>query len=90
MKEHGDALKAVGDLAGDHIEINRAALLKISELGDLKTVEPYFPTEAPSAERRRFPVIFHKTDVMRQRVNPDGAKTIQIKLLGDSPGRVSR
>src|SRR5258708_22090078 len=39
LKKRGDALQAVGQLGGNWVEVNAAALLEICKLRDLQTVE---------------------------------------------------
>jgi hypothetical protein len=78
LQEHRDALEAIRNFTRNHFEVDRAALLEISELRDFLAVEPDFPAEAPGAERRRFPVVFNKTDIVRKRVDADRAQTVEI------------
>jgi len=81
LEEHRDTLKTVGDLARDDIEIDRPALLEISELGNLKAVKPDLPSQSPGTKCRGLPIIFHETDIMSQRIDPYRAKAVEIKLL---------
>ena len=62
---HGQALEPVGDLGADRIAFDAAHLLEIGELGDLHPVAPHFPAQAPGAERRAFPVVLDKADVVQ-------------------------
>src|SRR6266852_4046108 len=50
LKKRANALEAVSELHGDGIEIDASALLEVSELGDLKTVEQNLPADAPGAQ----------------------------------------
>ncbi len=56
-------------------------LLKIGELRNFHAVAPHFPAETPRAERRAFPIILDKTNVMQRRVESDLAQRTQIELL---------
>ena len=65
-------------------------MLEISKLSNLERVEPDFPTEAPSTERGRFPIIFKKPDVILLNWNADVAKTVEIKVLGSTKLAITR
>ncbi len=67
LQEHRDALEAVGDLAGDRLQVDAAHLLEIGELRDLQAVEHHLPADAPGAERRRLPVVLLEADVVLPR-----------------------
>ena len=69
---HRQTLKAIGNLTGDWEALDTANLLKIGELSDFHTVEPDLPTETPSPQCGRLPVVLYKTDIMRQRINTNG------------------
>ena len=56
-------------------------MLEIGKLRDFLAVEPDFPAEAPGAERGRLPIVFHKTDVVRERVNAERVQAVEIKFL---------
>ncbi len=49
LQIHGQALQAIGDLAGDGLAVDAAHLLEVGELRDLHAVEPNLPAQAPSA-----------------------------------------
>jgi hypothetical protein len=68
LQVHGDAFEAVGDLASDRLAVQAADLLEIGELRDFHAVQPDFPTQAPSAQGRRFPVVLDKADVVDERI----------------------
>src|SRR5580700_8269932 len=53
-----DAIESVGELHRNRVEILPAALLEISELRDLLTIEQHLPANSPSAQSRRLPVVF--------------------------------
>ncbi len=50
LQVHGDALKPVGELAGDRVTFQAAHLLEVGELGYFHAVQPDFPTQTPGAE----------------------------------------
>ena len=50
-----------------------AGLLKIGELGNLHAVQPYFPAQPRGTQGRRLPVVFHKPDIMFQRIKAQSA-----------------
>src|SRR5580658_2214378 len=58
LQKCGDAFQAVGDLAGDGVKVDAAALLEVGELRDLKAIQHNLPADAPGAERGRLPVVF--------------------------------
>src|SRR5712691_8687696 len=80
-QEHRQTLDAVRQLSRDRREINSAGLLEVRELRDLHSVEQDLPTDAPRAERRRFPVVFLEADVMTREIESDCAQRIEIDLL---------
>ena len=76
-----ETFKAVGYFHGNGIAFESADLLEVRELCDLHAVNPDFPSEAPCAKRRAFPVILNKADVVLVRVDADRAQAAQIELL---------
>jgi hypothetical protein len=56
------------------MQIRSAALLKVSELRNLKAVEHHLPANSPGPQRGRLPVIFFKLDVVLAKINPDHAQ----------------
>src|SRR5262249_44280651 len=58
LEEGREALQTVGELGGDEVQIDAAALLEVGELRDLQAVEHDLPAYAPGAEGGRFPVVF--------------------------------
>src|ERR1700733_8936401 len=78
---HREPFKPVCQFGRDRIAIEAADLLEIGELGDFHAVAPDFPSEPRGAERRALPIVFDETNVMMQRVDPDGANTIEINVL---------
>ena len=81
LQAHGNALKPISDLDRGHVQNDPARLLEVGELSDFLTVQPDFPSETPGRERRRFPVIFHKADIMLRRINTQGKQRIEIEFL---------
>ncbi len=77
---HRYAFEAVGDFGTNRITIKAAALLEISKLGYFHTIQPYFPSQPPGPQGRRFPVIFHQPDIMFIRFNPQVAQTIKVEV----------
>ena len=80
LQVHGQALQAVGDLAGDGPAVNAADLLEVGELRDLHAVEPDFPAQAPGAQRRVFPVVFDKADVVLLEVKAQRFERAEVEL----------
>jgi uncharacterized protein len=78
---HGEAFQAICQLARNRLTIKAAHLLKIGKLRHLHPVTPYFPAKAPCAQRRAFPIILDKADVVEQRVDADRSQATQIKFL---------
>ena len=88
LEKHGEAFQAISDFAGNRIEINPAALLKIGELSDFQTIQPNFPTQTPSPQGGRFPVIFHKPKIVLQRLDAADLEAFKIDVLNIGWGRL--
>ncbi len=78
---HRKPFQPVGQFACDRLAIEPAHLLEVGELGDFHPVAPDLPAQPPCAERWRFPVILDKADIMRERVDADGAEALEIEFL---------
>jgi len=78
---HRKPLEPVGELARDRRAFDARDLLKISELRHFHAVAPALPPEPPRAERRTFPIVLDKADVMQMRIDADRFQRFQIKLL---------
>ena len=81
LEKGAQAFESVGQFGRDGIEIHAPALLEVGELCDFEAIEHDLPSDAPRAERRRFPVIFFKLDVVLPQVNADRAQRFEIKFL---------
>src|SRR5688500_1245958 len=81
LQVHGQALQAIGNLAQHRLAGEAADLLEVGELGDLHAVEPHFPAQAPSAERRRFPVVLDAADVVLARRGAEALQRIEVQRL---------
>jgi hypothetical protein len=73
LQVHRQTLDAVGDFAGDRLAVDAANLLEVGELRHFHAVEPDFPAQAPSAERRIFPVVLDEADVVLLEVRPSAS-----------------
>ena len=51
LEESGQPFEAVSQLHRDDVQVDAAALLEVSELRDLQTVQHHLPADAPGAER---------------------------------------
>ena len=78
---HGQPFEAVGEFARDRLAVIAAHLLEIGELRDFHAVAPHFPAKAPGTQRRAFPVILDKADVMDQGIDADFHEAAEIQLL---------
>src|SRR3546814_18305176 len=78
---HDEALEPVGELGGDRIAVDAADLLEVGELADLHAVAPDLPAEAPGAHRRALPVVLAEADVVRPRVDAEGAQRTAVELM---------
>ena len=78
---HGDPFDAVGQFHADGMKIEPADLLEVGELRDFHPVEPHLPAESPGADRGRFPVVFHETNIVFQGVDPEALEGVEIELL---------
>ena len=58
-----------------------ADLLEIGELRHFHAIAPDLPSQTPGPERRAFPVILDKADVMQRRVQPDGGQRAEVEVL---------
>jgi hypothetical protein len=72
LQVHGQALQAVGDLAGDGLAVDAADLLEVGELRHLHAVEPDLPAQAPGAQRGVLPVVLDEADVVLLQVEAQG------------------
>src|SRR5216683_790186 len=72
LKKGANAFESVGQLGADGIQVNPAALLEISKLRDLQTIEHYLPAHAPSTKSWRFPVVLFKLNVVLTEINANG------------------
>ena len=86
MQVHGEAFQTIGDFTRDRLAFQTAHLLEVRELGDFHAVHPDFPAQAPGAERRVFPVVFHEANVINRSVDAQRAKATQIQV-NDVNGR---
>ena len=78
---HRQTLQAVGDFAGYRFALEAADLLEIGELRHFHAVQPDFPAETPGAQRRVFPVVFNKADVMNGGIDAQLFQRAEIELL---------
>ena len=81
LDEHGEALQAVGDLHGHRVALEAAHLLEVGELGHFHAVDPDLPAQAPGAQRRALPVVFHEAHVMGRDIDADGLEASQVQIL---------
>ena len=80
LQVHGQALKAVGNFAGNGFAIDAAHLLEVSELRHLHAIEPNFPAQAPCTQSWIFPIVFNKTNVVLFQVKAQGFERAQIQI----------
>src|SRR5262245_56345572 len=80
LQIHCETLEPVGDFARDGPAVETTGLLEVGELRDFHAVEPHLPAEAPSAERRRFPVVFDEANVVRERIEAERAQRSEIAI----------
>src|SRR6185503_1137083 len=81
LQERCDAFESISQFRGNWKKINTTALLKISKLRDLQTVEHDLPANSPSAQGWRFPIVFFELNVMLVQINSHRAQRFKIKLL---------
>ncbi len=55
--------------------------MEIGKLADLHAVEPHLPAQAPGAQGGRFPVVFHKADVVVFYRHSNSLQALQIEVL---------
>src|SRR6266852_8046731 len=71
LQESAQPLQTVGEFGRNRVEVDAATLLEISELRNLESIEHDLPPDAPSAQRRRLPVIFFELNVVLPQINTD-------------------
>jgi hypothetical protein len=81
LQIRGDAIEPVSEFHRNRIEINSAALLKVSELRDLEPIEKNLPPDSPRAERRRFPIVLFESNVVFLEIDSDCAQAFEIQIL---------
>src|SRR4030065_2188675 len=81
LKIHGDPFYAISNLNGNGVEFDPAGLLKIGELGDLHSIQPDLPPQAPRTAGGRLPIIFDEANIVLQWIDPEGLQTAQGDLL---------
>src|SRR4030065_2320707 len=87
LKTQGDPFYAISNLNGNGVEFDPASLLKIGKLGDLHSIQPDLPPQAPCTEGRRLPIIFDEANIVLQWIDPEGLQTVQVDLLNSQGGR---
>jgi hypothetical protein len=55
--------------------------LEIGKLGDLHSIEPDLPTQAPRAECGRLPIVFDEPDIMVEGIDAKGLQAVEIDIL---------
>ena len=78
---HSQTFQTVGNFYSNRFYVKATNLLEVGELGNFHTVQPNFPTQAPSAQGGRFPVIFYKADVMFFLTNAKFSQALEIQVL---------
>src|SRR4030042_1424017 len=78
---HGYSFQAICYLNRNRVKPYAACLLEVGKLRDLHAIQPYLPAQSRGAESWRFPVIFHKSDIMVQGIYPKRPKAVEIYIL---------
>ena len=78
---HRQTFQPVGQLARNRMTVVAANLLEIGELTDFHPVAPDLPAKTPCAQRRAFPVVLDKSDVVQRHIDPDGTQRTKVQLL---------
>ena len=81
LHEGAQTLEPISQLSADGVQIETAALLEVSELGDLHPIHHHLPAHAPRAHSRPFPVIFLEFQVVFLQVDADRFKRLEVQLL---------
>ena len=74
-----NALKAVGNFGADRLKFNAPHLLEIGKLRYFRAVPPHLPSESGGTERRRFPVVLNKADVVFARRDTEVIEALKIE-----------
>src|SRR5690606_28344696 len=80
LQIHGQALEAVGDLAGSRGAVKPAHLLEVGELGYFHAIEPDFPAQAPGTQGGVFPVVLDEADIVLRGVDAQGAQGVDVQI----------
>src|SRR5216683_7097533 len=78
LKISADAIQSVSQLRRNRIQVDPAALLKISELRNFEAVQENLPAHSPGTQGGRFPVVFLKSHIVRGEVQANRCQTVQI------------
>lgn len=81
LQIHGQTFQTIGQLHADGMQVDAAHLLEVGELAHFHAVEPHFPAQAPGAQGGRFPVVFHKADIVLGGIDAQGVQAFQIQFL---------
>ncbi|MPN40339.1 hypothetical protein SDC9_187875 [bioreactor metagenome] len=81
LNVHGQTFQTIGDFTGDRLTFQSADLLEVSELRHFHPVQPHFPAQTPGTQRRVFPVIFHKANVVDGWIHTQLFQRPEIQLL---------
>jgi hypothetical protein len=80
LDKHGQPLQSVGNFSGNRPAVDTAALLEVSKLGNLHSIQPDFPAQSPGAQCGRFPVILNKADIVLIGVDADSPQAVQVDI----------
>src|SRR5580693_739975 len=81
LDELANPFEPVSQLHGNRVKVNPSALLEISELSNLQSIQQHLPANAPSPKCRRFPVVFLETNVVFLQSDSDRAEALKVKIL---------
>jgi len=69
LEIHGNSFQTVGEFDRYRVQLYTSGHLKVGKLSDLHSIQPDFPSQAGSTQGGRFPIIFHKADIMIQGID---------------------
>ena len=81
LKIHRNSFQTVCQFDGNGVQFNTTGHLEIGKLGDLHSIQPDFPAQTGSAQGGRFPIIFHKTDIMIEGIDAQYFHALKVLFL---------
>jgi DNA repair protein RecO len=78
--KNGNPFDPVGEFNTYRFTVKSSTLLEIGELSDLHAIQPDLPAQTPGTYVRGFPIILHKSNIMRPQIKTQMRKTVQVEI----------